>query len=225
MTKAGILLKLVIVLMAVAPPVHSGGYWEGEHYHDVSNGNMTTGERMTTETQTRNLVSGLSFSALLNISLNYQLAGDVPTYIVDYRANQTAEENVYYSRLRSNVTETTYKDGEDPVVREVNAESYIIMPKKFDANQAINVHFSEEENGSVAEVLATFTYDGETYEFSIGSGINESETLHLYLYPYCPLFEGLDLDYENTYIDPVGGDDFDYEGSFVMQALQTEGGR
>ncbi len=179
---------------------------------------------MTTETHTRNLVSGLSLSAILNIVLNYQLAGGAPEYIVDYRANQTAEENIYYSRLRSNITQTLSKEGEDSVTREVNAESYIIMPKKFDANQAINVHFSEE-NDSTAEVMATFTYDGETYEFYLGSGINESETLNLYLYPYCPLFEGLDLDYENAYTDPVGGDDFDYEGSFVMQALQTEGGR
>lgn len=224
MTRIDILIKLAIVLMAVVPPVHSGGYWEGEHYNDLSNKNITTGERMTTETQTRNLVSGLSLSALLNISLNYQLTGDVPEYVVDYRANQTAEENIYYSRLRSNVTETIYKDGVDPLVREVNAESYIIMPKKFDANQAINVHFSDEENGSTAVVNVTFTYDGVTREFSVGSVINESETLNLYLYPYCPLFEGLDLDYENSYTDPVGGDDFDYEGSFVMQALQTESG-
>ena len=218
MKKMAILIKLAIFLMAAIPSADAGGYWEGEYYHNVSDG------KMLTESHTRNLASGLSLSAVLNIVLNYNVDGDAPGYNVNFRANQTAEEDVYYSRLRSNITHTLSKDGEDSVVREVNAESYIIMPKKFDANQAINVHFSQE-NGSEAEVNATFIYDGESYEFCIGSVINESETLNLYLYPYCPLLEGLDLDYENAYMDLAGGDDFDYEGSFVMQALQTEGGR
>ncbi len=207
-------MKLAMVLLLAAAPAHSGGYWEGSYYHRVSD------EKMLTEGYTRDLASGLSLSAAINISMKYHLAGDSQSHIVDYQANQTVEGNTYYSRVKSNVTQTLCKQDEDPITRRVNAETYIIMPKKFDANQAINMHFSDE-NDSAAEVKAKFTYDGKEYEFSIGSGINESETLNLFLYPYCPYFEGLDLDYVNAYTDPVSQDDFDYEGSFVIQALKT----
>lgn len=219
MKKIQAIVKLSIALLAAVAPAHSGGYWEGDYYHKVSD------EFMLTEGYTRNLASGLSLTSALNISLKYQIDdqidGGYPAYIVNYMANQTAEGDVYYSRVRSNVTQNFSKEGEDPLFRGVNAETYIIMPKKFDANQAINMYFSDE-NDSWAEVRASFTYDGELYEFIVAQGIiNESETLDLFLYPYCPFFEGLDLDYENLYTDPVSGADFDYEGSFLMRALKT----
>jgi len=219
MEKIRAIVNISVIILAAVLPAQSGGYWEGDYYNKVSD------EFMITEGYTKNLASGLSLNAELNLSLNYQfydqIFGGFPAYIVDYKADQTAEGDVYYSRVRSNFTQTLSKEDEDPIVRGIKAETYIIMPKKFDAEQAISMHFSDE-NDSSAEVRASFTYDGQFYEFFVASGIfNESDTLDLFLYPYCPFFEGLDLDYENVYTDPVRGGDFDYEGSFVMRALKT----
>lgn len=212
------ILALMALIMVAITPAQSGGYWEGSYYHKLSD------NKTLTEAYTRNLVSGLSFGAVMNISLKYKTDcendGIFPAeYWANYWANQTAEGDVYYSRVKSNVTQTILKDCDNLSVREVLAETYIIMPKKFDADQAIHMNFSDM-NGSVAQVRASFTYDGNPYEFSVESGINESETLKLFLYPYCPFFEGLDLDYENIYTDPLAGPGFDYEGSFVRRALK-----
>ena len=210
-------LELSMVLILVATPAFSGGIVkfadEGEHY------NKKEDVEMLTNYGDKGLVSGVAIHVDINTSSISKMGEDAPFGTFDHLSTLNATEDVYYARSLSWVSQNSSQYGE----REVTAESYIIMPKKFDAKIAMDMHFSDE-NESQAKMKSAFIYDGVLYEFfDESSNISENNELSLKLYPYCPQFDGLDLDYENSYMDNIAADDFNYEGSFVMRALKTEG--
>jgi len=187
-----------------------------EHYNKIAD------RMMQTNFSDRDLVSGVDLKADIATFSKSEMGGDPPRGTFDHQSTLNAVGNVYYARSMSWVLQNSSKAGQDITSREVTAESYIIMPKKFDAEVAIDMHFSNDSD-SQAKMKTKFMYDNEVYEFITNTSINGEEELNLLLYPYCPLFDGLDLDYENSYIDQISEDDFNYEGTFVIRAVQAEG--
>jgi len=210
---------LLMVLLASAIPALSGGVVKFDHEGAIINQGMLVGFT------NNNVVSGTDIRVETTASLHSELEGDPPVCVADYQATIDAVDDAYFDpyfvSTKSVVGQTLIKEGQDQIDRLVTAKSYIIMPKKFDADIAAKMHFSDEGNPN-AELVTEFTYDGTTYTFSESAdNIEGEETLKIFLYPYCPLLKDLDLDYENVYIDSVHKSDFDYEGSLVMRAVQT----
>jgi hypothetical protein len=208
--------ELTMILLVVVTPAVSGGIvkfiGEGEQY--VKNDD----KEMLTEYVDKDLASGVAIDVDLAILTKSEMGTDAPHGTFDHQSTLNAAGDVYYARSLAWVLQ----DSSEYAEREVTAESYVIMPKKFDAEIAITMHFSDEDE-SQAEIKTTLIYDGVPYEFVTNTNIEGEKDLSLFLYPYCPQFDGLDLDYEDSYGDSIVADDFNYGGSFVMRALKTEG--
>jgi hypothetical protein len=139
---------------------------------------------------------------------------------IDFSTEWRAHD-AYYSRIRSVANQESsqdYHDEEDIVKGSVIFNGYIIMPKKFDSLQSLAI--ATDDTTSVATARTVFTYDGNEYEFEETANLADNKEIDMYLQPYCPEFEGLGLDYTNSYEDQQNIGGLQLNSNFVIEAIK-----
>lgn len=172
---------------------------------------------LTSEFFYKDFVAGVVPKAKTDIEFESQIGDAIPT-TTDFQSSLTTEK-AYYSRISSDVSQELLINGQEQKTRSISADTYIIMPKKFDSTQSFNVQFLNDED-TQAEIKTVFTYDNVKYEFTKKLDPLDGDKLILFLQPYCPEFEGLGLDYEDNYRDSTCINGLEYEGNLNIKAVK-----
>ncbi|NPV61338.1 MAG: hypothetical protein HPY61_01685 [Methanotrichaceae archaeon] len=210
-------IAIFILILAFIAPALSGGYHikqdSATHFNKIGD------KSITSQYSYRDFISGVDPVSETVIHFDSQI-GDCTPAITTFESGIEAD-NAYYARLSSEVSQELSLVGQSTGVSSVNVDSYVIMPKKFDLIQSLWVQMVEDEEPQ-AELRYVFTYDNAVYEFSSMLDADDQGTMSLFLQPYCPQFEGLDLDYVNTFRDSKSWGGVNYDGSLTMKAIKTD---
>jgi len=225
------IVAMAVIFMLVDPAI-SGDLIRA--MHNSYNLNQAGTKFVETDVQNRYLMSGILMDGIFNEEAGGFFPGqgffteytgkmwkeDAPTDI-DFSTEWRAH-NAYYSWIRSRIDQESsqdYHDEEDIVTGSVKFYGYIIMPKKFDSVQSLVM--STDDTTSAATARTVFTYDGNEYEFTEPANLRDNKEIEMYLQPYCPEFEGLGLDYTNSYEDQENIGGLLLNSNFVIEAIKV----